>query len=208
MQYLFPRVQRARRQGQLVVADSIANIRFRKIRPLIWLTDIENTIALRGERRLDDATLAVFRRAHQAGVRYIVLVTNRKFKVAGGSGDFSEMVEQLQAIGFDGVYLQQPGRGLKPLWALNKWPRKPWKAAFRQALQLVPINVVSGSHVLATGDKLRFDVLRPLRMHYTVVLVNPLGPDGKGDRYALIRPIENLTLKLWGVERASQGGVA
>lgn len=196
-------LNRAKRDGRLEIVSDIHELDFRGI--VVWVTDIENTLAARGASQVSDEVYRTFQRAHREGVRFVVLLTNKKFKFEQ-SGDFWPMVNQLQKVGFEAVFLQQPGKGWWPPQSFNKWPRKPWKSCFRQAAKLATSNLHSweyaSSSILATGDKLRFDVLRPLRLGWYAALVNPLGSDGKGDKFMQIRNVENLTLRLWGMERA------
>lgn len=196
---LFYYLNHAKKEGRLEIVDSIHDIDFRGIK--LWITDIENTIATRGSTQVSDKMYRTFQRANREGVKTLVLLTNKKFKPEKRSGDFWSMVGQLEGIfGYGNVWLQQPGQGWWPPQAFNKWPRKPWRASFRQAYDksrncygYAP----PPGQTLATGDKLRFDVLRPLRLGWNAALVNPLGSDGRGDRFVLIRPIERFTLRLW-----------
>lgn len=196
-------LNRAKREHRLRIVNSIHDVDFDGI--MLWVTDIENTLVKRGVYVLDEDTLNTFKKAYFKGVRLVVLLTNKKFK-SEESGNFWPIVQQLEKIGFEGVYLQQPKSGVWwPPQAFNKWPRKPWRTCFRQALKLGTSELHSwefgASDILATGDKLRFDVLRPMRMGWNVALVNPLGSDGKGDKIVQIRNLENLTLRLWGMDR-------
>jgi len=175
----------------LRIYDNFNQIHFSGYRVLVC--DIENTLARRGRNRLSPEILATFKRAWEEGIREVVLLSNKRHK--GDSGDFTLMARQLGDLGFL-VHLQQPG------WGWLKWPRKPYRFAFRRALR--HSLVYRDEPVLAVGDKLRFDILRPIRMGWGGALVNPLDSDGRGDKWALIRYRENLTMVWNGIRRLNQ----
>lgn len=207
----------ARQAGQLQLQQDFCQINFREFPGKLLICDIENTIALRGERELPIDVLAAFKRAHDAGYHYVVLRTNkmRKEKFVGIEGDFyvigdfSLMVQQLEDIfGKGNVILRQPQKAYWPPWAAGKWPRKPWRTTFRGDVGMIQSKLIaegktplSSSQMMAIGDKFRFDVLRPLLMGWNAVLVNPIGEDGKADKYALIRVSERFTLWRLGLKR-------
>ena len=189
-----PGMARAHQDRKLKFYGRFADIDFSGYRALVC--DLENSVVERGIYSLGPAILAVFQRAQREGVQVVCLLSNKRFKGSARSGDFRFIREQLEDIGFDAVHLLQPGHGR---W---KWPRKPYRAAFRRALRYCG-NPDPGT-VLAIGDKVRFDVLRPIHMGCGAALVNPLGSDGRGDRWVLIRPFERLSLWWWGLSRAGQ----
>lgn len=208
---------------QLRMRDTFERINFSAVPGLLLVCDIENTIARRGDTVLGSEVLEKFRRAYEAGYRYVVLRTNKMQKLVKSSvkegtspyysgtyaGDFSRMVSQLEWIfGRGNVLLRQPQKTYWPPWAAGKWPRKPWRGTFRSDVSIIQDQLIMGgktplspSQILAIGDKFRFDVLRPLLMGWNVVLVNPMGEDGKGDKFAQIRRIENFTLWRLGLYR-------
>jgi predicted HAD superfamily phosphohydrolase YqeG len=216
----------AREAGQLQLVKSFLDFEVPEGIVLL-LTDIENTAALRGEGVLGNMVLAKFRELKADGVRYVVLRTNKMKKLVKKSvkdgtspyysgrytGDFDEMVDQLEEIfGAGHVLLRQPQKTYWPPWAAGKWPRKPWRSTFRSDLfklydelwgnpEGAAWKAIDPSEIMAVGDKLRFDVLRPLLMGWNVALVNPMGDDGKGDNWAQIRRIERFTLRRLGLKR-------
>jgi len=212
------KAQQAIEAGQLQLRDAFTSINFREFPGLLLLSDIENTTAPRGERKLSDDTLQAFERAYHAGYRYVILRTNKKRKLVKAplemralstyTGDFEPMKVQLEALGFEVVLVRQPQQVFWPPWAFGKWPRKPWRTTFYGDLnQLYDENwgnLIKRTDVMVVGDKFRFDCLRPLLMGWNAVLVNPIGPDGKGDKLALIRPIERFTLWRLGLKRPAQ----
>ena len=202
--------------GQLQLQQKFQQINFREFPGRLLICDIENSIASCGEIILSAEVVEAFRRAHSAGYHYVVLRTNkmRKEKFVGiegdfyVTGDFSLMVRRLEEIGFDAVLLRQPQKIWWPVWAGGKWPRKPWRATFSGDLGVIQDRLIKSGktplspyQIMAVGDKLRFDVLRPLLMGWNTVLVNPIGEDGDKDKYALIRPIERFTLWRLGLKR-------
>lgn len=204
--------------GQLQLQRTFQHINFLESPVEMLVCDIENSIAPRGQIDLSDSVLNTFARAFEAGYRYIILRTNKKRKEKHVgiedefivSGDFTMMTKQLEELGFDVVLLRQPQWVWWPIWALGKWPRKPWRATFRSDLGQVQDYLIasgktplSSSQIMVVGDKVRFDVLRPLLMGWNAVLVNPIGSDGMGDKFALIRPIERFTLWRLGLKRPS-----
>ncbi len=204
--------------GQLQLQPTFQQINFYEFPGKLLICDIENTIAPRGESVLSSAVLKKFEQAYDAGYRYVILRTNKMLKQKGSlglnrldyhvTGDFGQMQNQLESVGFEYVIVCQPLKRFWPPWALGKWPRKPWRATFRGDVGLVQDHVIwigktplGASQIMAVGDKFRFDVLRPLLMGYNTVLVNPIGQDGEGDKFALIRPIERFTLWRLSVKR-------
>lgn len=201
--------------GQLQLVSSFQGIDFRESPGRLLVCDIENTIAPRGERKLSEDMLNVFARAYDAGYRYVILRTNKKRKLikapvemralSAFEGDFEPMKVQLGTLGFEVVLVRQPEKVFWPPWAFGKWPRKPWRATFYSDLNKLYDenwgNLIKRTEVMVVGDKFRFDCLRPLLMGWNAVLVNPIGSDGKGDKFALIRPIERFTLWRLGLKR-------
>lgn len=201
--------------GQLQLQPTFHLINFHEFPGRLLICDIENTIAPRGLDTLSVDMLETFTRAHNAGYHYVILRTNKMRKeVFDGcdgywvEGDFSQMVSQLEEIGFNVVLLRQPQRVWWPIWAAGKWPRKPWRTTFGSDAGLIQNRLIEAGktplgpyQIMAVGDKLRFDVLRPLLMGWNTVLVNPIGKDGDKDKYALIRPIERFTLWRLGLKR-------
>jgi predicted HAD superfamily phosphohydrolase YqeG len=212
------KAQRAINSGQLQLVKSFLDFKVPEGIVLL-LTDIENTAALRGEGVLGGMVLAKFAELKAQGVHYVILRTNKKRKLVRApiemralstySGDFNRMVAQLEEIfGTGHVLLRQPQKTYWPPWAAGKWPRKPWRTTFRGDVSIIQDDLIkrgktplSSHQMMAVGDKLRFDVLRPLLMGWNVALVNPMGDDGKGDKYAQIRRIERFTLRRLGLKR-------
>lgn len=214
------KAQHAASSGQLQLAQAFLDVQVPE-GVILLLTDIENTLALRGESHLSEVILTQFKGFKVRGVRYVILRTNKKRKLIKAplemralscfDGDFQPMVGQLEKIFGEGnVILRQPQKVFWPPWAFGKWPRKPWRATFRSDLSQIQDYLIasgktpiSSSQIMVVGDKIRFDVLRPLLMGWNAVLVNPIGSDGKGDKFALIRPIERFTLWRLGLKRPS-----
>lgn len=216
------KAHRAIRSGQLQVAQAFLDVQVPE-GVILLLTDIENTLALRGEGHLSDMILEKFKGFKADGVRYVILRTNKMKKLVKKSvkegtspyysgrytGDFDETVSQLEAIfGTGHVLLRQPRKVFWPPWKFPKWPRKPWRTTFRGDKDVFQNELIadgktplSSSQMMAVGDKLRFDVLRPLLMGWYVALVNPMGNDGKGDNWVQIRRIERFTLWRLGLKR-------
>jgi predicted HAD superfamily phosphohydrolase YqeG len=173
--------------GRLQIVRNFNQISFVGVRVLI--TDIENTLARRGDTQLSEGVLSTFRRARGEGVQAVVLYTNNR------SRDFEPMLKQIRAVGFWRVELMRPAPGL---W---KWPRKPYLEGFCRAVALACM-IVETRQILMVGDKLRYDLRRPvLRLGWRSALVNSLGQDGHGDALVLIRPLERLTLRVNGLKR-------
>ncbi len=211
----------AQEAGQLQLVRVFQKINFLESPGKLLVCDIENTIAPRGHSVLSVDILDTFARAYSAGYHYIILRTNKKRKLVKKSvkegtspyysgrytGDFDEMIHQLKAVGFEVVLLQQPQKVFWPPWAFGKWPRKPWRITFRSDLSALTREIkgktVKRSEIMVVGDKFRFDCLRPILMGWNAVLVNPIGGDGKGDKFALIRPAERFTLWRLGLKRPS-----
>ena len=209
--------RKAQDQNRLSVEKSFLRIKFYRQSGRLLLCDIENTIAPRGHEGLSTYALRQFEDAFGNGFDCIILRTNKMRKeVFDGvddfytEGDFSQMVHQLRALGFT-VVLRQPEKLYWPPWARGKWPRKPWRTTFLGDLEAMrkelrtagKSDVIKRSDIVVIGDKFRFDVLRPLLMGWRGILVNPIGDDGPGDKFALIRPIERFTLWRLGLKRPS-----
>ncbi len=207
--------------GQLQLVRVFQKINFLESPGKLLVCDIENTIAPRGARKLPVDIVDTFVIAYNAGYRFVILRTNKQRKLVKAplemralscfDGDFQPMVGQLEKIfGKGNVILRQPQKVFWPPWAFGKWPRKPWRATFRSDLSQIQDYLIasgktplSSSQIMVVGDKIRFDVLRPLLMGWNAVLVNSIGSDGKGDKFALIRPIERFTLWRLGLKRPS-----